>query len=110
MPDGTRWNFHSWRPRTIVWPALLPPWKRTMASARSASRSVTLPLPSSPNWAPTITIPGISVPVYEGGGSDRSPGSDRDGEDLTAAGAGGEVGAVPLAGDDEQRVAVLAAE
>src|SRR5215211_3740276 len=28
-------------------------------SARSASRSVSFPLPSSPHWAPTITIPGI---------------------------------------------------
>src|ERR1700690_3675047 len=58
MPDGTRWNFHSRLPRTIVCPALLPPWKRTTASARSASRSVTFPLPSSPHWAPTITMPG----------------------------------------------------
>src|ERR1700734_104416 len=59
MPDGTRWNFHSRRPRTIVWPALLPPWKRTTASARSASRSVILPLPSSPHWSRTITMPGL---------------------------------------------------
>src|SRR5919202_6163017 len=29
-------------------------------SARSASRSVTLPLPSSPHWAPTTTSPGTS--------------------------------------------------
>src|SRR3954453_18540690 len=28
-------------------------------SARSASRSVTLPLPSSPHWAPTTTRPGM---------------------------------------------------
>src|SRR5579863_6590450 len=61
MPEGTRWNFHSSPSRTIVWPALLPPWKRTTASARSASRSVILPLPSSPHWAPTITIPGMSA-------------------------------------------------
>ncbi len=46
-------------PRTIVCPALLPPWKRTTASPCSASRSVILPLPSSPHWAPTMTIPGI---------------------------------------------------
>src|SRR3954447_10888642 len=44
----------------IVWPALLPPWKRTTTSACSARRSMTLPLPSSPHWAPTITVPGIS--------------------------------------------------
>src|SRR4051812_38006262 len=55
-----RWNFHVSPWRTIVWPALLPPWKRTTASACSASRSTTLPLPSSPHWAPTITMPGIA--------------------------------------------------
>src|SRR4051794_15409770 len=33
-----------------------------MTSAFSASRSVILPLPSSPHWAPTITIDGISAP------------------------------------------------
>src|SRR5687768_18051448 len=45
----------------IVWPALLPPWKRTTTSAFSAIRSTTLPLPSSPHWAPTMTIPGTAV-------------------------------------------------
>src|SRR3954453_9985214 len=60
IPEGIRWNLNSSPSRTIVWPALLPPWKRTIASARSASRSVTLPLPSSPHWAPTITSPGIA--------------------------------------------------
>src|SRR5262249_36754039 len=60
MPEGIRWNLNSSVPRTIVWPALLPPWKRTIASARSASRSVTLPLPSSPHWAPTMTSPGMT--------------------------------------------------
>src|SRR6476620_7810196 len=60
MPEGIRCSFHSTSPLTIVCPALLPPWKRTIASARSASRSVTLPLPSSPHWAPTITSPGIA--------------------------------------------------
>src|SRR5687768_3108777 len=48
----------------IVCPALLPPWKRTMASAFSATRSTTLPLPSSPHWAPTMQIPGMSGGVY----------------------------------------------
>src|SRR4051794_33055546 len=60
MPEGIRWNLNSSPSRTIVWPALLPPWKRTIASARSASRSVTFPLPSSPHWAPTMTSPGIA--------------------------------------------------
>src|SRR4051812_37788040 len=36
--------------------------------ACSASRSTTLPLPSSPHWAPTTTIPGISLRVYGGAG------------------------------------------
>ena len=60
MPDGIRWNLKVSPSRTIVWPALLPPWKRTTIVARSASRSTTLPLPSSPHWVPMITIPGIS--------------------------------------------------
>src|SRR6202012_4237559 len=41
----------------MVWPALLPPWKRTTTSARLASQSTILPLPSSPHWAPiTVTF------------------------------------------------------
>src|SRR4051794_5410516 len=55
-----RWNFHSSPSRTMVCPALLPPWKRITRSACSASRSVILPLPSSPHWAPTITMPDIA--------------------------------------------------
>src|SRR5579871_4966332 len=46
----------------MVCPALLPPWKPTTASARSPIRSVIFPLPSSPHWAPTMTIPGIAAP------------------------------------------------
>src|SRR5262249_34575607 len=60
MPDGIRCNFQVCPLRTIVWPALLPPWKRTTASARSASMAVTFPFPPSPRWAPTTTIPGIA--------------------------------------------------
>src|SRR5579875_2302187 len=63
MPLGIRCSLNTSSPRTIVWPALLPPWKRTTACARSASMSVTLPLPSSPHWAPTTTIPGTTVSV-----------------------------------------------
>src|SRR5919201_844114 len=37
-------------------------------SAVSASRSVTLPFPSSPHWAPTSTNPGISSPSLGRGG------------------------------------------
>src|SRR5215216_1398451 len=33
-------------------------------SACSANRSVILPLPSSPHWAPTMTMPAISRSVY----------------------------------------------
>ena len=40
---------------TSVWPALLPPWKRTTSCACGASQSTILPLPSSPHWAPTAT-------------------------------------------------------
>src|SRR5919201_5768285 len=61
IPLGIRWNAHFCPSRTIVCPALLPPWKRTTMSARSASRSTILPLPSSPHWAPTITMPGIAT-------------------------------------------------
>src|SRR3954451_19481261 len=50
----------------MVWPALLPPWKRTITSAFSARRSVILPLPSSPHWAPTMTIDGIGLPSLGG--------------------------------------------
>src|SRR3954469_13614396 len=60
IPDGMRWNFHVSPPCTMVCPALLPPWKRMTASARSARRSMTLPLPSSPHCAPTMTVPGIA--------------------------------------------------
>src|SRR5215218_5665900 len=60
IPDGIRWNFHFTPSRTIVWPALLPPWKRITRSAFSARRSVILPLPSSPHWAPMMTMPAIS--------------------------------------------------
>src|SRR4051812_35013718 len=36
-------------------------------SARSAIKSVILPLPSSPHWAPTTTSPGMSEPVVRVG-------------------------------------------
>src|SRR3954454_4297298 len=61
MPDGIRWNLNVSPSRTIVWPALLPPWKRITNSACSASRSTTFPFPSSPHWAPTITSPGMTT-------------------------------------------------
>ena len=49
-------------PTTMVWPALLPPLNLTTASTRLPSRSVALPLPSSPHWAPTRTIAGNCPP------------------------------------------------
>src|SRR4051794_18044552 len=58
-----RWNLKTSPSRMIVWPALLPPWKRTIASARSASRSTTFPFPSSPHWAPTMQIPGMTSEI-----------------------------------------------
>src|ERR1700732_1766853 len=78
MPEGIRCSFHSSSPRTIVCPALLPPWNLATASACSASRSVILPLPSSPHWAPTITIPGMPTQVY--GGPPARPGASSGGE------------------------------
>src|SRR5665648_1290531 len=60
-----RWSLNSSPSRTIVWPALLPPWKRATTSAFSASRSVILPLPSSPHWAPTTTVPGTLPSVQD---------------------------------------------
>ena len=60
IPLVMRWNLNVSSPRTIVCPALLPPWKRTTAEACSASRSTTLPLPSSPHWAPTIAMLGMT--------------------------------------------------
>src|SRR3954471_14422863 len=73
IPDGMRWNFHVSPAWMIVWPALLPPWKRTTTSACSARRSMTLPLPSSPHWAPTITVPGISCESVGGATPRRVP-------------------------------------
>src|ERR1700761_8220221 len=69
IPEGIRWNLYSVPSWTIVCPALLPPWKRTMVVARSASRSVILPFPSSPHWAPTMTTPGtVWILTGVGGG------------------------------------------
>ena len=37
-----------------VWPALLPPWKRTTCRKRALRRSTSLPLPSSPHCRPRM--------------------------------------------------------
>src|SRR3954451_18845359 len=72
IPLGIRCSLNVSPSRMIVWPALLPPWKRITASARSASRSVTFPFPSSPHWAPTITIVDMTGGIL-GGGERRGP-------------------------------------
>src|SRR6478735_7274692 len=59
MPDGSRCSAYFSSPITTVWPALLPPLNLTTQSVRSPRRSVALPLPSSPHWTPTITMPGM---------------------------------------------------
>lgn len=56
MPLGSRWKSYSLPSTTTVCPALLPPWQRLMMSASVASRSTTLPLPSSPHCAPSTTV------------------------------------------------------
>ena len=63
MPLGSRWVAYFSPLMTMVWPALWPPLVRTTKSIGSvvASRSVALPLPSSPHWAPSTTIAGISA-------------------------------------------------
>src|ERR1700692_1969043 len=63
MPLGMRWNLYSFPPVTTVWPALLPPCERTTMSTRSESRSMTLPLPSSPHCPPTRMVTLIAAPT-----------------------------------------------
>src|SRR4051812_602921 len=59
-PAGSRWRAYFSSPMTMVWPALLPPLYLTTKSTWSPSRSVALPLPSSPHWAPSSTIAGMT--------------------------------------------------
>jgi hypothetical protein len=65
MPDGSRWVAYFSPLTTMVWPALWPPLVRTTKSIGwlVASRSVALPLPSSPHWAPRTTIAGMCTPL-----------------------------------------------
>src|SRR3954454_10589881 len=104
MPEGIRWSLKVSVPRTIVWPALLPPWKRTTASARSASRSVTFPFPSSPHWAPMTTSPGMRL-CRIGRGSERGAVLGQQVHELGELAAEDELDAVDRAvavlGDDE---------
>ena len=66
IPLGSRWVANFWPSTTIVWPALWPPLVRTQKSMASSvvSRSVALPLPSSPHWAPSTTIRGHESPLH----------------------------------------------
>src|SRR2546428_13979687 len=60
-PAGTRFRMVFSPFTTSVWPALLPPWKRTTTSAPAARRSTTFPLPSSPHCVPMMTVAGIRL-------------------------------------------------
>src|SRR5437867_8340822 len=62
MPEGMVCSTYFSRPTTTVWPALLPPWKRTTTSTCGVITSTTLPLPSSPHCVPTTTMLGTVVP------------------------------------------------
>ena len=85
MPDGRRCSAYFSSPMTTVWPALLPPLNLTTQSVRSPSRSVAFPLPSSPHWTPTITIPGMG---HSPGGGRRYTPSYRAGHPRTSASRG----------------------
>src|SRR5688500_10688304 len=75
MPLGSRWVAYFSPSITMVWPALWPPLVRTTKSMGSvvASRSVALPLPSSPHWAPSTTIAGISALLASKAGKETAP-------------------------------------
>ena len=62
---GSRWVANFLPSTTIVWPALWPPLVRTQKSIADpvVSKSVALPLPSSPHWAPSTTTAGMSAPL-----------------------------------------------
>src|SRR3954471_12891007 len=100
MPLGMRGKAHFSPSRTIVWPALLPPWKRTTMSARSASRSTILPLPSSPHWTPTMTMPGMREGVWQ---------ARRPGRQATCLRASGDLLARVLAEERHDRAHLLQA-
>src|SRR5712664_4005234 len=65
IPDGIVCSTYFSRPTTTVWPALLPPEKRTTTSTCGVMMSTTLPLPSSPHCAPITTMfLGMSRPSH----------------------------------------------
>src|SRR6267142_2135428 len=63
MPDGIVRSTYFSRPPTTVWPALLPPEKRTTTFTCGVMTSTTLPLPSSPHCAPITTMLGMAAPL-----------------------------------------------
>src|SRR5213596_3025611 len=70
-PAGTRFRMVFSPFTTSVWPALLPPWKRTTTSALAARRSTTFPFPSSPHCVPMMTVAGIRLGVCSGNHGER---------------------------------------
>src|SRR5262245_46315503 len=57
-PEGTNWSTKRRSSTTMVCPAFGPPEYRATTSTQGATRSTTFPFPSSPHWAPTITMLG----------------------------------------------------
>src|SRR2546430_9614514 len=66
IPEGIVCRTYFSRPTTTVWPALLPPWKRTTTFTCGVMTSTTFPLPSSPHCAPTTTMLGMALPFRLG--------------------------------------------
>src|SRR5882672_676604 len=66
IPEGIVCSTYFSRPTTTVWPALLPPWKRTTTFTCGVITSTTFPLPSSPHCAPTTTMLGMALPLRLG--------------------------------------------
>src|SRR5690242_11862540 len=64
MPEGIVCSTYFSRPTTTVWPALLPPEKRTTTLTWGVMTSTTLPLPSSPHCAPITTMLGIALLLH----------------------------------------------
>ena len=59
MPDGSRCSAYFWSPIDHGVTGVVAAVELDDVVDAAASRSVALPLPSSPHWAPTITIAGI---------------------------------------------------
>ncbi|EKD85599.1 MAG: hypothetical protein ACD_37C00681G0009 [uncultured bacterium] len=49
IPEGIKWKGYFLLFAITVWPALLPPWKRTTKSEVEARKSMIFPFPSSPH-------------------------------------------------------------